>query len=138
LSPKLTKYMYNNDIFDVMFANLVSLCIIFSWCWYFFSWSIMLRNLMTSLTLAAGVKHDRRGVSWTQSNSQNKSSLLLCGYHASTMELGQFLLNFSMVAGMLNPGNPISGLQPQVVQLIKFWSRFVKFDEVKDWASRFM
>ncbi len=138
MSPKLTKYMYNNDIFDVMFANLVSLCIIFSWCWYFFSWSIMLRNLMTSLTLAAGVKHDRRGVSWTQSNSQNKSSLLLCGYHASTMELGQFLLNFSMVAGMLNPGNPISGLQPQVVQLIKFWSRFVKFDEVKDWASRFM
>jgi hypothetical protein len=43
-----------------------------------------------------------------------------------------------MVAGMLNPGNAISGLQPQVVQLIKFLSRFVKFDELKDWASRFM
>lgn len=137
MSPKLTEYIYN-DIFDVMFADVVSLCIIFSWCGYFPSWSIMLQNLMTSLTFAAGVKHDRRGVSWTQSNSQNKSSLLLCGYHASTKELGHFLLNFSMVAGMLNPGNPISDLQPQVVQLIKFWSRFVKFDEVKDWASRFM
>lgn len=81
--------MYN-DIFDVMFANVVSLCIIFSWCGYFSSWSIMLWNLMTSLTFAAGVKHDRRGVSWTQSNSQNKSGLLLCSYHASTMELGNF------------------------------------------------